>query len=44
MELSQGELQDLRKLKKEKAIRIREILNRKKLDEFELDLVMNDLI
>ena len=44
MELSQEELKDLRKLKKSKAIHIREILNKKKLDDFELDLVMNDLI
>jgi hypothetical protein len=44
MEMSQEELQDLRKLKRSKAIRIREILNKKQLDEFELDLIMNDLI
>jgi hypothetical protein len=44
MEMSQEELQDLRKLKRAKAIRIREILNKRQLDEFELDLIMNDLI
>lgn len=44
MELSQEEIEDLRKIKKEKVARIREILNKKKMDDFELDLVMNDLI
>ena len=38
------EFKDITKLKKEKAFSIRKILNRKDLDEFELDLVMNDLI
>ena len=38
------EFRDINKLKQEKVFSITKILNRKDLDEFELDLVMNDLI
>jgi hypothetical protein len=39
-----NEFRDINKLKKEKVFSIRKILNKKDLDEFELDMVMNDLI
>ena len=36
--------EDLKKIKEQKESKMREILNKKDLTEFELDLLMNDLI
>lgn len=44
MHNAQEDLTCLKEAKKEKTFQIRQILNKKKLDEFELDLLMNDLI
>ena len=34
---------DLKKMKEEKEDKVRELLNKKDLTDFELDLIMNDL-
>lgn len=44
MGLTEKEIELIRKLKSSKDTRLREFLNKKNLSEFELDLIMNDLI
>lgn len=44
MGLTEREIELIKKMKSSNDFRLKDILNKKDLSEFELDLIMNDLI